>query len=224
MDVIEAILARHSVRDFSSKPIPKETIMKILEVATRSPSSCNGQPWEVFVASCATIEKIRTRYQERSRGGAGGPGRPTGPGGPGGPPPQPAYIQERMTTIRNERLKLLGLDPADPASGKVFLEWGSRLFGTSVLVVICMDKALSSNLDMGLFIQTICLAAQGYGVDSFIAGSLISQPDIVRQELEIPENLNIITGIGLGYPNPNNIINTYRSPRRPIQEVVRYKS
>lgn len=221
MDVIEAILARHSVRDFSSKPVAKETIMKILEVATRSPSGGNTQPWEVFVASGATIEKIRKMYQERSKGGAGGPGRP---GGTGGPPPRPAYIQERMSTIRNERLKLLGLDPADPASGKVFMEWGSRLFGASVLVVICMDKALSSNLDIGMFIQTICIAAQGYGVDSFIASAFVSQPDILRQELEIPESLNIVVGIGLGYPDPDSIINTYRSPRRPIQEVVRYKS
>ena len=91
-------------------------------------------------------------------------------------------------------------------------------------MVICMDKALSSNLDIGIFVQTICLAAQGYGVDSFIAGAFISHPDVLRQELEIPEDLNIIAGVGLGYPNPDAIINTYRSPRRSIQEVVRYKS
>jgi len=221
MDVIEAILARHSVRDFSPKPVAKETVMKILEVATRSPSGGNSQPWEVFVASGATMEKIRKMYQERLQGGTGGSGRPSVPSGP---PPQPAFIQERMRTIRNERLKLLGLDPADPASGKVFTEWGSRLFGAPVLVVICMDKALSSNLDIGMFIQTICIAAQGYGVDSLIAGAFVSQPEVLRQELGIPDSLNIIAGIGLGYPNPNSIINTYRSPRRPIQEVVRYKS
>jgi nitroreductase len=215
MDVIEAILARHSVRDFSSKPVAKETIMKILEVATRSPSAGNSQSWEVFVASGATLEKIRKIYQERSKGGP-----------PGGPPPLPAFIQERMSTIRNERIKLLGLDPANPESGKALMEWGSRLFGASVLVVICMDKALPSNftLDIGMFVQTICIAAQGYGVDSLIATAFVSQPDVLRQELEIPESLNIVTGIGLGYPNPNSIINTYRSPRRPIQEVVRYKS
>jgi nitroreductase len=217
MEVIEAILARHSVRDFSSRPVPRETVMKILEVATRSPSGGNGQPWEVFVASGATIEMIRRVYQERFQSGPGGPP-------PAGPPSQPAFIQERMATIRNERFRLLGLDPNAPSSGKVFMEWGSRLFGAPVLVVICMDRALSSNLDIGLFVQTVCLAAQGYGVDSFIAGALISHQDILRRELEIPENLNIITGVGLGYPNPDAIINTYRSPRRPIQEVVRYKS
>lgn len=217
MDVIKAISARHSVRDFSSKPVPKETVMKILELAILSPSGGNGQPWEVFIASGATMEKIRKLYQERLQSGTGIPNRPADS-------PRPAFVQERFSTIRNGWLKLLGLDPADPASGKIITEWGSKLFGTPVLVVICMDKALSSYLDIGIFVQTICIAAQGYGVDSFIAGAFLSQPDVLHQELEIPENFNIVTGIGLGYPSPNSIINTYRSPRRVIQEVVRYKS
>ena len=221
MDVLEAIQARHSVRDFVSKPVPKDIIIKIMAAATRSPFGGNGQPWEIFVASGATMENIRRAYQERAQGQAGGPG---GPGGPSGPPSLPVFIQERMATIRNERTKLLGLDPADPASGKVFMEWGSRLFGAPVLAVICMDKALSSYLDIGMLVQTICLAAQHFGVDSIIASAFVSQPDVLRKELEIPESLNIVIGIGLGYPNPKSIINTYRSPRRPVQEVVRYKS
>jgi len=217
MDVIEAILGRHSVRDFSSKAVPKEIVLKILEAALRSPSGGNSQPWEVFVAAGATLEKIRSIYEQRSRSGAGRPG---------GPPPQPPQYQERMRVIRNERLRLLGLDPADPASDKVFMEWGARLFGAPVMVVVCLDKALSSfrSLDIGLFTQTVCLAAEGYGVDSFIAGTLVSQPDVLRQELEIPDSLDIVIGIGLGYANPDSVINTYRSPRRPINEVVRYKS
>ncbi len=216
MDVIDAVSRRHSVRDFSSKPVPRETVMKILEAATRSPSGGNGQPWEVFVTVGATLERIRKVYLERFASGAGSPP-------PAGRPSQPAYIQERMAVIRKERFQLLGLDPDDPASGKVFLEWGSRLFGTPVLVIICMDKALSNQLDIGLFVQTVCLAAQGYGIDSFIAGGFITHQDVLRKELEIPDDLNIITGIGLGYPNPDAVINTYRSPRRPISEVVRYK-
>ncbi len=215
MDVIEAILNRHSVREFSSTPVPRETVMKILETALRSPSGGNGQPWEVFVAAGDTLERIRRVYLERFQNPAGGP--------PPARPPQPAYIQERMAVIRKERFQLLGLDPNDPASGNVFMEWGSRMFGTPVLVVVCMDKALNNHLDIGLFVQTVCLAAQGHGVDSFIAGGFITHQDVLRRELQIPEELNIITGIGLGYPNPDAVINAYRSPRRPVQEVVRYK-
>jgi len=217
MDVLEAIQARHSVRDFLPKPVPKEIVMSIMEMATRSPSGGNGQPWEIFVASGATMERIRKAYLERAQGAPSGP-----PPGPPGPPP-PAFIRERMQTIRSERMALLGLDPADPAAGKVFMAWGARLYGAPTMAVICMDQALSSYLDLGLLIQTICLAAQHFGVDSMIAGSMVSQPDVLRQELEIPESLKIVTGIGLGYANPESIINTYRSPRRPIEEVVRYR-
>jgi nitroreductase len=219
MDVLEAIQARHSVREFDSKPVPKDIVMKIMHAATRSPSGGNGQPWEIFIASGAVMENIRRIYNERMQAGAGAPG---GPCDPSGPPPLPAFVQERMANIRNERLKLLGLDPADPASNRVFMEWRSRLFGVPVLAVICMDKALSSNLDIGMLAQTICLAAQYFAVDSLIASAFVSQPDILRKELEIPENLNTVIGIGLGYPDPDSLINTYRSPRRPIEEVVRY--
>ena len=112
MDVQQAIQARHSVRDFLSRPIPKDIVMKIMEVATHSPSGGNSQPWQIFVASGATMENIRKAYQERMQSGAGGKG---GPGSPG-VPSLPEFVQERMATIRNERMKLLGLDPADPAS------------------------------------------------------------------------------------------------------------
>jgi len=221
VDVLKAIEARHAVRDFDSKPVPKDIVMKILETATRSPSGGNGQPWEIFVASGDTLETIRMAYQERAQAAAAGP--PPRPGGPGGPPPLPAFIQERMATIRRERMLLLGLDPADPASFKVFMSWGARLFGAPVLAVICMDKTLTCYLDLGMLVQSICLAAQGFGVESLIAAGLISQQDILRKELEIPGDLSIVIGIGLGYPKPDSIINTYRSPRRPIAEVVRFK-
>jgi nitroreductase len=219
MDALETIVNRHSVRDFKSDPISKEIVIKIMEAATRAPSGGNGQPWEVFIAAGATIERIRKEYKERAAASPGG-------ARPGGPPPLPAFIQERMATIRIERMKLLGLDPADPAAGKAYMqisgEWAARLSGVPVLAVICMHKALSSHLDIGMFIQSICIASKSYGIDTFIASSFVSQPDILRKELGIPDDFNIITGIGLGYPN-DNIINTYRSPRRPISDVVRYR-
>lgn len=215
MDAIEAILARHSVRDFSSKPVDKATVMKIMEAAGRAPSGGNGQPWEVFIAAGKTMEKIRGIYRERAKNPPAGP--------PGGPPPQPDYIRARMAQIRQERFELLGLDPDDPESGKVFTEWGARMFNVPVLAIICQDKAITSNLDAGMFIQSICIAAKGLGVDTFIAGAFISHQDVLREEMEIPDSLNIITGVGLGYPDEESIINTYRAPRRPVTEVVRYK-
>jgi hypothetical protein len=68
----------------------------------------------------------------------------------------------------------------------------------------------------------VCLTA--VSLEFIHASALASQPDILRKELDIPESLNTVTGIALGYPNPESILNTYRSPSRPLQEVIRYKS
>ena len=45
----EYMCKRHSVRDFSSKPIPKQIIENIVAAAGRAPSGANQQPWH-FVA------------------------------------------------------------------------------------------------------------------------------------------------------------------------------
>ncbi len=134
-------------------------------------------------------------------------------------------MQDRMNRITSDRMRLLGINPQDSASVKSYREIGGRLFRAPVLVILCMDKALPmwSVFDIGLIAQTIMLAAREYGVDSIIAQSFVNYPDILRKELGIPDNVQIVTGIGLGYQNPESIINTYRSPRRSVPEVVTFK-
>jgi len=102
----------------------------------------------------------------------------------------------------------MGLDLADPESGKALMAYGARLFGAPVVVILCMDQALNSNFDIGMLAQTICLAAQGYGVDSMIAAAFVSHYEILRQELEIPENLNPVIGSRKQTPFPY-LVNTF---------------
>jgi len=63
----QGIFSRHSVRDFLPEPVPEDIVIKIMEAATHSPSGGNSQPWEIFIASGTTIEKIRKAYQERAK-------------------------------------------------------------------------------------------------------------------------------------------------------------
>jgi nitroreductase len=221
MDAIKAILERYSTRDFKSDPVPSETLTKILEAALRSPSSGNSQPWQIFVAGGEVTEKITRAYLDRFNKDI--PGKPEIAGLP--PPHWPQAMHERMKQITRERQQLLGIDPQDTVSMRAYREIGGRLFRAPVLVILCMDKALTafSAFDIGLLSQTIMLAAIGYGVDSMIASAFVSYPDILRQELGIPDNLQIVMGIGLGFQNPKSIINTYRSPRRGLDEVVTFK-
>ena len=51
MDVLEAIKERKSIRAFKPDPVPKDTLLEILEIAQRAPSGTNTQPWHVYLCA-----------------------------------------------------------------------------------------------------------------------------------------------------------------------------
>jgi len=58
MDTFDAISTRRSIRKFTDKEIPKETIEKILKAATQAPSAKNLQPWKFVVVTNAEKEAM----------------------------------------------------------------------------------------------------------------------------------------------------------------------
>src|SRR5258708_13772561 len=53
-EVEEAIASRKSVRAFLPTPVDRATVMELLELASRSPSGSNIQPWKVRVIAGET--------------------------------------------------------------------------------------------------------------------------------------------------------------------------
>ena len=93
------------------------------------------------------------------------------------------------------------------------------------MIYLCLDRSLTpwSMFDLGLLAQSIMLEAREYGLDSAPAVMLVAYPEIIRAELGIPENLSIVFGIALGHADGQSPQNKYRTPRRPIKEVVRFQ-
>ncbi|NIT54817.1 MAG: nitroreductase, partial [Aliifodinibius sp.] len=50
---------RRSIRGFIDKPVPKEVLHQIIDVALRAPSSMNTQSWEITIATGDVLEKIK---------------------------------------------------------------------------------------------------------------------------------------------------------------------
>jgi nitroreductase len=61
MDVFDAIYGLRATRIYEDRPIPPETLTRILEAATRACSSGNTQPWDLVVV---TDRARRRRLQE----------------------------------------------------------------------------------------------------------------------------------------------------------------
>eukprot|EP01036_Dinobryon_divergens_P014781 gene14781-19987_t len=51
MEFKELIRARNSIRGYLDKPVPRDVIESIIEVAKWAPSSMNTQPWHVHVVT-----------------------------------------------------------------------------------------------------------------------------------------------------------------------------
>jgi nitroreductase len=49
MDAMEVILARRSIRSYTSQPVPKEVIEELLKAGMAAPSADNKQPWHFVV-------------------------------------------------------------------------------------------------------------------------------------------------------------------------------
>ncbi|MGZ8884222.1 MAG: nitroreductase [Halobacteriota archaeon] len=165
------------------------------------------------------LDRLRRAFEERFRKGV--------LGSPDLPAPQqwPPALQKRMDELKAARFASLGIEPEDAAARQAMSERTHQFFGAPTVVYLCIDRTLTawSIFDMGLLAQSIMLAAQQYGVDSAAAALLISYPDLIRAELEIPEDVGILMGVALGYRDRQHPLNQYRSPRRPLQEVVRLK-
>jgi len=219
MNVFEALESRYTCRAFKPDRIDREKIMEIFSAANRTPSWANTQPWEIYVAGGEVLEKLRQDCLERFRDGV--VANADIPRAENWPP----VIEDRMRQLMAARMKDLAIEREDKAARQNMIENNHRFFGAPAVAYLCMDRSLTtwSMHDLGMMSQSIMLAAEQLGVSSAIAYNLVIYPDLIHQALEIPDELSVVIGIALGYADPDSRQNHFRSPRRPVNEVIRLK-
>ena len=57
MELRDAIINRKSIRGYLDKPVPKEVLEDVLNLATRAVSALNSQPWEFAVLTGDVMKK-----------------------------------------------------------------------------------------------------------------------------------------------------------------------
>ena len=219
MDIVDALNSRFTVRAFKPDPIDRSTLEKVMEAALRAPSWANTQPWEVYLAGGEVLNRLRDAYIANLKNCVA---RNLDLAAPTEWPPA---LQKRMETLRSERMAALERVCLDKTEMKDLSEVNYHFFHAPVVAYICMDRTLTpwSLFDLGLFSQGLMLAARHFGLDSAPAVTLVAHPDLVRKELNIPDNLMIIIGIALGYGDAADPQNKFRSPRRSVKEAVTFK-
>lgn len=219
LNVTEALRARYTCRDFQSTPVLKSVLTEVLEEATRAPSTANTQPWEIYVAAGEPLERIRRSFlRDFEKGVAPNPDIPFSRHWP---EPLKQRAEEIMTL---HRLKSLN-HPGESTDAKEHQRRNFGFFGAPVVIYLCMDKTLGmwSLFDLGLLSQSIMLAAIEQELDTATALMLVSYPDIIRDELEIPKHLSVTIGIAVGYGKAKGHHDDFLSPRRILSDAARFK-
>jgi len=215
MDVFQAIEERRSTRAFLDQPVERKTIEALLSLATRAPSAINLQPWEFVVVSGNEKKRLSNllvkRMKERKISC-----------GPGAKKPLPEHFVERQRGLLRNILPHL---PAD-TNFEVFINEGScNFYGAPTAIILTLDNAFSSArlTDIGIIVGYLVLAAHAMGLATCPIGLIAAFDDEIKEELNIPEQKQVVIGIGVGYRDDASPVNKARSERVPISDVVKWR-
>lgn len=218
MDAIECIRTRVSTRKFNSDPVSKVLLQDIIDIAHRSPSYRNCQPWEVVVVSGKKKEALSAILIDLAENGV----EPK----PDIPAPQswPEDIKRRMETHLKKRAEKSGINMDHPDYMKNNLIANFRFYGAPHAIFLFQDSSLSNwqILDMGMFAQSLMLAAHSKGLGTVPQAYLTHYPAEVKKVLEIPESKRLVLGISIGYPDAKERVNRYRSDRVAVGKILKW--
>lgn len=219
MDVLEALYSRRSVRGFLPDPVPRATLEAILAAAARAPSGSNIQPWKVRVTEGE--EKRRLSAALRAAHDAGArvardyhyyPRQWREP-----------YLGRRRK-LGWDLYALVGVARGDHAGAHAQRARNFDFFGAPVGLIFTLDRDLEQGswMDLGMFLQSVMLAARHFGLDTCAQAAFCDHHDVVRAVLGLPDSEAVACGMSLGFADPAEPANALATERAPLADFVRF--
>ena len=224
--VDQAITSRMSVRAFLPDAVPRETLMQVLNVASRAPSGVNTQPWKVYVLQgatrdalvskvCAAHEAVHAdpalaaQYQEAY-----------------------SYYPEKWISPYIDRRRengwglygLLGIGKGDKDKMHMQHQRNYRLFDAPVGLMFTIDRVLGrgSLLDYGMFLQSIMVSARGHGLHTCPQAAWNGFAKIILPHIGAGEEEMLVCGMALGYADPSALVNSFHTPRESALQFTHF--
>jgi nitroreductase len=221
MKLNDAVLSRRSIRAFLPDPVPREKILKIIEIARWAPSWGNIQPWEIIVADGKKTKLLAEAFVAESKKGANP--RPD----IDMPIKYPTIHKERYIALGRALFADMGIAREDKQARTEHYFNMYRFFGAPAVIYLIIDGGLNEPyacLDIGSIGTTICYVAFQEGLGTIYLAASMHYPDIVRKILEMPETKKVVIGIAIGTPHPDAPASLFRSQREPVERIMRFAS
>ena len=223
MELLEAIRVRKSVRAYKPDPVSVGTLLDLLNLAARAPSSVNSQPWEFFAVTGEALNALRKAYVEQFRAGVAPHPEVAIPQPKGTAPGLGGVYRDRQIGLAKQMFKLLGIGKGDKDKMQAFTESMYRFYDAPAAVVLVIDKVLTGGwplVDTGVMAGTIAYAALEYGLGTCIIRAIVDYPEQLRAVVGIPDSKQIIVGLAIGYPDWDAPVNELETEREAVESLL----
>jgi nitroreductase len=218
MLVSAAIDSRMSCRAFLDTPVPKATVVAILEAAKRAPSGGNLQPWRVDVLTGEPLAKFVAIIREKLL---------TQPLGEGSeyhvyPPNLHEPYRSRRFKCGEDLYATISIERTNKPERVRQFARNYEFFGAPVALFFSVDRRMGVDqwADVGMFMQNIMLLAREHGLHTCAQEAWAVWYKTVGEYLQLPADHMLFCGMALGYRDENAPINTLRTDRAALQEFA----
>lgn len=208
---------RHSCRSFRDDEVPRHVLDQILEMAQRTPSWGNTQPWRVYMVSGQVRDGLaRALSADESQ-----------------PSPDLTFPDAYDGKFRERRresgwmlYRALGIASGDRAASAAHARRNLEFFGAPHVAVITAPTSLGvyGAVDCGLYVQSLLLAATALGIASCPQAAIAARSQVLHAQLGIPQDESVVCGIALGYEDTSHPANSIRVPRIPLDHSVSHRA
>ena len=218
MKVSDAVDSRRSVRAFLPDPIPRETLLRVLERAARAPSGGNVQPWIVTLLDGEALARFRAVMEPRIEAGETDETEYEIY-----PPSLWEPYRSRRFGVGEDMYARLGIARGDKAARLEWLKNNYRFFGAPAALFCHVDRRMGPPQwsDLGMYLQTVMLLLREEGLDSCAQEAWARHHTVVDAFVAPPEGTMLFCGMAIGRRDPAAPVNALRSARAPREEWLR---
>ncbi|MNS86477.1 NADH dehydrogenase [compost metagenome] len=220
MTVYDAVASRRSVREFLDRPVPPDTLRRVLQAALRAPSGGNLQPWHLHVVGGKRLDELkalmRTRVQET-------------PGGEGSE--YDIYPRELVAPYRDRRFAVgeamyarLGIPREDKAARLKWFARNFQFFGAPLALFCTVDRRMGPPQwsDLGMMLQNVMLLLRAEGLDSCPQECWAIYPQTIGRFIDLPPERMLFTGMAIGYADRDKPLDALETERAPLADVAEF--
>lgn len=210
---------RFSCRGFQPEQVPRSVIEQVLDIARRTPSWCNTQPWHVLVTEGPATERFRSELSEHAAHDEMKPDFAF-------PTRYDGVYRQRRRECGVALYDSVGIARGDREASARQAAKNFELFGAPHAAIITTEADLGvyGVLDCGLYVQTFLLAAESLGLGAIPQAALAAHAPFVAEFFGIPANRRIVCGISFGWPDAQHPANRFRTSRILLEDTVTWVS